>query len=98
MLMRILIDNPGHTFSRNIDVKFVATVKDLFRNGRDMNVHTFLRDTLDTLEMQRSWDEDLALLLGMWSKEKDKYASKNSGNVRGPVIHLLVYSIAKLIL
>ncbi|BCR93325.1 uncharacterized protein AKAW2_10371A [Aspergillus luchuensis] len=80
MLMRILIDNPGHTFSRNIDAKFVATVKDLFRNGRDMNVHSFLRDTLDSLEMQRAWDEDLALLLGMWSKEKEKYAPKNTGN------------------
>ncbi|GLA63936.1 hypothetical protein AtubIFM54640_005099 [Aspergillus tubingensis] len=80
MLMRILIDNPGHTFSRNIDAKFVATVKDLFRNGRDMNVHSFLRDTLDSLEMQRAWDEELALLLGMWSKEKEKYAPKNTGN------------------
>ncbi|GKZ34248.1 hypothetical protein AbraIFM66950_004433 [Aspergillus brasiliensis] len=80
MLMRILIDNPGHTFSRNINVKFVATVRDLFRNGRDMNVHSFLRDTLDALEMQRSWDEDLGLLLGMWAKEKEKYAGKNTSS------------------
>ncbi|RAL05313.1 GAT-like domain-containing protein [Aspergillus ibericus CBS 121593] len=72
MLIRILIDNPGHTFSRNLDAKFVATVKDLLRQGKDANVHNFLRETLDALEMQRSWDEDLKLLLGMWSKEKGK--------------------------
>ncbi|PYI05593.1 GAT-like domain-containing protein [Aspergillus sclerotiicarbonarius CBS 121057] len=80
MLIRILIDNPGHTFSRNIDAKFVATVKDLFRQGRDANVHNILRETLDALEMQRSWDEDLTLLLGMWSKEKGKASSRTGHN------------------
>ncbi|PWY88630.1 GAT domain-containing protein [Aspergillus sclerotioniger CBS 115572] len=72
MLIRILIDNPGHTFSRNIDATFVTTVKDLLRQGKDANVHNFLRETLDALELERSWDEDLKLLLGMWSKEKGK--------------------------
>ncbi|PYH97945.1 hypothetical protein BO71DRAFT_96189 [Aspergillus ellipticus CBS 707.79] len=72
MLIRILIDNPGHTFSRNIDAKFVATLKDLFRLSRDGSVRNFLRETLDSLEAERSWDEDLTLLLQMWSKEKGK--------------------------
>lgn len=78
MLIRILADNPGHTFTRNIDAKFVATIKYLLRNGRDMGVQHFLRETLHALEAQRSWDEDLASLLQMWAKEKDKLKRSNS--------------------
>ncbi|EAW07392.1 VHS and GAT domain-containing protein [Aspergillus clavatus NRRL 1] len=80
MLMRILIDNPGHTFTRNIDAKFVATVKDLLRDGRDMGVQHFLRETLDTLESQRPDDLDLAQLSQMWKKEKSKLRRTNSGS------------------
>ncbi|KAL4876317.1 hypothetical protein BJY04DRAFT_200275 [Aspergillus karnatakaensis] len=88
MLMRILIDNPGHTFSRNLDAKFIATVKDLLRTGKDMGVQRFVRDTLDALEAQRGWDEDLKPLVEMWKKEKEKmnkvYSSKgNRGTWRG---------------
>jgi hypothetical protein len=79
MLMRILIDNPGHTFTRNIDAKFVATVKDLLREGYDLNVQHFLRETLGAIESQRQWDEDLAPLMQMWKKEKDKMSKQNSG-------------------
>lgn len=74
MLVRILSDNPGHTFTRNMDVKFVNTVKDLLREGRDMGVQQILRETLDVFEAQRSWDEDLKLLLQMWTKEKERCA------------------------
>ncbi|KAK1148562.1 hypothetical protein N8T08_009569 [Aspergillus melleus] len=80
MLIRILIDNPGHTFTRNIDAKFVATVKDLLRQGKDLSVQHFLRDTLDTFDAQRPWDEDLTLLLQMWRKEKTKLTRSNSGS------------------
>ncbi|KAL4871216.1 hypothetical protein BDV12DRAFT_194578 [Aspergillus spectabilis] len=88
MLMRILIDNPGHTFSRNLDAKFVTTVKDLLRTGKDMGVQRFVRETLDALELQRGWDEDLKPLVEMWKKEKTKmdkaYNSKNNrGTWRG---------------
>ncbi|PYI31935.1 GAT-like domain-containing protein [Aspergillus indologenus CBS 114.80] len=95
MLIRILADNPGHTFSRNIDAKFVATIKDLYKQGRDHRVHGFLRETLDALELQRSWDEDLKLLLQMWSAEKAKNnssrpnglrASRSSSQVRAPLL------------
>jgi hypothetical protein len=72
MLTRILVDNPGHTFTRNFDAKFVTTVKELLRAGRDWHVQSYLRQYLDTLEQQRSWDEDLKLLLQMWAKEKTK--------------------------
>jgi hypothetical protein len=78
MLMRILIDNPGHTFTRNIDAKFVATIKDLLRDGWDLNVQHFLRETLDAIESQRQWDEDLAPLMQMWKKEKSKLSRQNS--------------------
>ncbi|CAG8167607.1 unnamed protein product [Penicillium nalgiovense] len=72
MLMRILVDNPGHTFTRNFDAKFVTTIKELLRTGRDWHVQSYLRQYLETLEQQRAWDEDLKLLLQMWGKEKTK--------------------------
>ncbi|KAL4934314.1 VHS and GAT domain-containing protein [Aspergillus undulatus] len=72
MLIRILIDNPGHSFTRNLDTKFVATIKDSLRTGKDMGVQRFLRETLDAMELQRAWDEDLKLLIEMWKKEKEK--------------------------
>lgn len=72
MVTRILVDNPGHIFTRNIDTKFVTTVKELLRTGRDWHVQSYLRQYLDTLEQQRAWDEDLKLLLQMWAKEKTK--------------------------
>ncbi|KAJ5767286.1 uncharacterized protein N7511_004902 [Penicillium nucicola] len=72
MITRILVDNPGHTFTRNFDAKFVSTIKELLRAGRDWHVQSYLRQYLDTLEQQRSWDEDLKLLLQMWAKEKSK--------------------------
>ncbi|KAL3468157.1 hypothetical protein BJX64DRAFT_85205 [Aspergillus heterothallicus] len=82
MLMRILIDNPGHTFSRNLDAKFIATVKEMLRQGKDMGVQRFLRETLDALEAQRGWDEDLKPFIEMWKKEKSKMdkAYNNSKN------------------
>ncbi|KAL5334919.1 hypothetical protein BJX70DRAFT_402117 [Aspergillus crustosus] len=87
MLIRILIDNPGHTFSRNLDAKFIATVKDLLRTGKDMGVQRSVRETLDALELQRGWDEDLKPLVEMWKKEKVKmdktYNLKNRGTWRG---------------
>jgi hypothetical protein len=72
MLMRILADNPGPTFTRNFDAKFVTTTKELLRSGRDVHVQHYLRQYLDTLEQQRSEDENLKLLLAMWAKEKVK--------------------------
>jgi hypothetical protein len=80
MLIRILIDNPGHTFSRNLDAKFIATVKDMLRQGKDMGVQQFLRQTLDALETQRGWDEDLKPLVEMWKKEKAKMDKAYNNN------------------
>ncbi|KAE8554167.1 hypothetical protein EYB25_002705 [Talaromyces marneffei] len=72
MLIRILSENPGHTFTRNFDAKFVGTVKELLREGRDMSSQQMLREMLDMFESQKAWDEDLAGLIAMWKKEKEK--------------------------
>lgn len=72
MLMRILTDNPGPTFTRNFDTKFVTTIKELLRYGRDWHVQHYLRQFLNHLEANRPWDEDIQPLLRMWAKEKVK--------------------------
>lgn len=72
MLMRILADNPGHSFTRHFDSKFCTTIKELLRNGRDWHVQHYLREYLAQLEASRHWDDDLQLLLQTWAKEKAK--------------------------
>ncbi|KAG8528800.1 uncharacterized protein KY384_006488 [Bacidia gigantensis] len=72
MLVRILADNPGKSFTKNIDKQFVATVKELLRDGRDMSVQQILRETLDSFESQKPEDETLLGLKEMWKKEKTK--------------------------
>lgn len=69
MLIRILTDNPGPTFTRNVDAKFVSTVKDLLRNGRDPSVQQILRETLFSLERDKAYDTNLNNLFHMWRKE-----------------------------
>lgn len=70
--MRILADNPGHSFTCNLDSKFAAVIKDLLRYGRDWNVQHYLREYLSHLETNRHNDQDLQPLLQMWAKEKTK--------------------------
>lgn len=82
MLLRILADNPGKSFTKNIDQKFVSTVKELLRDGRDMSVQQILRETLDTFEEQKANDETLALLTEMWKKEKGKMGKRFGSAVR----------------
>ena len=82
MLVRILADNPGKSFTKNIDQKFVATVKELLRDGRDMSVQQILRETLDAFEEHKANDETLALLTEMWKKEKEKMGKRNGPAVR----------------
>lgn len=72
MLMRILVDNPGDSFTRNIDAKFVTNMKELLRYGRDFNVQTYLRQYLTQLESSHGSDENLVPLLRMWDTEKSK--------------------------
>lgn len=72
MLIRILADNPGATFTRNMDKKFVDTTKELLRSGKDGNVRQMLMETLDAFESTKGYDENLQLLIEMWKKEKEK--------------------------
>jgi len=72
MLVRILSDNPGPTFTRNLDKKFADTVKDLLRMGRDPSVKQILIETLDNFQKEKKHDENLAFLIQMWEKEQAK--------------------------
>jgi hypothetical protein len=79
MLLRILVDNPGRTFTRNINQKFVDATKTLLRGGRDPSVRQLLMDTLDSFDItiknqqrENVVDENLAALVTMWLKEKEK--------------------------
>ncbi|CCU75409.1 hypothetical protein BGHDH14_bgh01202 [Blumeria hordei DH14] len=72
MLIRILVDNPGHTFTRNIDAKFVQTLKILLRTTGDPNVVHILSETLNKFEREKIDDENLELLIEMWKKEQGK--------------------------
>ncbi|MCJ1353351.1 MAG: hypothetical protein MMC33_003337 [Icmadophila ericetorum] len=81
MLMRILADNPGKTFTRNFDGKFVSTTKDLLKDGRDVSVQQILRETLDTFEVQKADDETLKPLIAMWRAEKTKPQRNGTGPV-----------------
>lgn len=72
MLLRILTQNPGVTFTRNLDQKFADTAKALLRGGKDPNVRQMMMETLDEFEHTRSYDENLNVLIQMWQKEKEK--------------------------
>lgn len=74
MLIQILANNPGKTFTRNIDAKFVSTVKELLRTGRDPSVKSLMMETLDTFVKDQGDDEGLLLLNEMWKKEHEKMA------------------------
>lgn len=85
MLLRILTQNPGQTFTRNLDQKFADTAKDLLRYGKDNNVRQMLMETLEEFEVLRSLDEHLAPLIQMWGSEKAKiikqYGVSGSGEL-----------------
>ena len=79
MLTRILTDNPAKSFTKNIDTKFVGTIKELLREGRDMSVQQILRETLDYFEVEKlPQNETLAPLMEMWKKEKSKASTRKS--------------------
>lgn len=75
MLIRILCDNPGPTFTRNFDKAFVGAVKETLRSSKDSSTQQILRETLDALEADKGYDEGLQGLFQMWRKEKGNNAS-----------------------
>ncbi|KAJ5753199.1 hypothetical protein N7520_010116 [Penicillium odoratum] len=77
MVMRILTDNPGATFTRNFDTKFVKTIEELLRYGRDYHVQSYLRSYLKGLESTHHDDPYLQGLLQMWAKEQTSKGSRS---------------------
>ncbi|CAK7263708.1 hypothetical protein SEPCBS57363_000707 [Sporothrix epigloea] len=75
MLMRILVENPGPTFTRNMDKKFVDTVRDVLRGCQQAHVVHFLSEALQDFERKGATDEGMGRLLEMWQKEKAKSKS-----------------------
>lgn len=81
MLIRILSDNPGPTFTRNMDEKFTKTVKDVLKTN-DPSVHQMMMETLEAFEQTKAYDEGLTILISMWKQEKknaEKDAQKRFG-------------------
>lgn len=75
MLVRILSDNPGPSFTKNFDKSFVSTVKEVLRNCKDGSTQQILRETLDNLEANKQYQEGMEALIAMWRKEKGQSAS-----------------------
>ncbi|CAH0044654.1 unnamed protein product [Clonostachys solani] len=81
MILRILCDNPGPSFTRAFDQDFVDTVRKLLGNGKDSKVQRMLMEILDDFEFTRMDDGNLVLLIEMWKKEKTAAYTK-FGNPR----------------
>lgn len=69
MLFRILVDNPGPTFTQNIDDKFVERVRDIMRHSQNPSVQQLVRETLIAFNNEKGNEQNLQLLLNMWKKE-----------------------------
>lgn len=91
MLIRILADNPGKTFTRNMDAKFVETVKELLRVGRDPSVKQILMETLDTFQREKADDEGLAKLNEMWKKEHERMVKIHVSDAIVLILALLTF-------
>jgi hypothetical protein len=79
MLIRILSDNPGPSFTRNFDKPFVSTIKEALRNCKDGSTQQILRETLDALEANKQFQEGMEGLIQMWRKEKGHQARLSHG-------------------
>jgi hypothetical protein len=83
MLMRILADNPGRTFTRNLaDPKFAGAVKELLRHGKDPSVRQILSESLENFEITKGDDEGLRALRDVWVKEKTNMSVLGAKNRR----------------
>lgn len=84
MLVRILADNPGPTFTRNLDSKFTMTFKEMMRTSRDGSVRQMAMETLESLWKEKHADENLNDLREMWRKEKETWTAASMNTVRLP--------------
>ncbi|KAF4508806.1 hypothetical protein G6O67_005141 [Ophiocordyceps sinensis] len=81
MLVRILVDNPGETFTRNLDDKFAGTAKALLKNAKDPGVRQLVMEMLDDFEHTKMDDANLGVLVHMWKKEKEKALKEQGGRM-----------------
>lgn len=72
MLMRILADNPGTTFTRNFDQQFVDTARSLLKHAQDRRVRQILMETLEDFQFSKMDDPNLVLIVEMWKAQKEK--------------------------
>ncbi|KAF5019088.1 hypothetical protein F66182_8928 [Fusarium sp. NRRL 66182] len=79
MLLRILTDNPGPTFTRNLDQKFVDTVRGLLKGAQTPSVRQILMEALDDFQHTKAHDQNLALLISMWQQEKERAYQQHGG-------------------
>lgn len=78
MLVRILTDNPGETFTRNLaDPEFVETCRKLLKHAKDSRVRQMLMETLDDYEHTKQYDPNLQPLVQMWKVQKEEAIKKN---------------------
>ena len=77
MLVRILTDNPGETFTRNFDAEFAETCRKLLKHGKDGRVRQMLMETLDDFEHTKMYDENLKVLIEMWKAQKEEVYKKH---------------------
>jgi hypothetical protein len=70
MLIRILAQNPGESFTRNIDQKFTDNFHYLLRHQRDPSVQQIAHETLAGLKRDGASLDGVDRLLEMYSKEK----------------------------
>ncbi|KAI6777982.1 uncharacterized protein J7T54_008316 [Emericellopsis cladophorae] len=80
MLVRILVDNPGPSFTRNLgEPEFVETTRKLLKHVRDTRLRHMLMEMLDDFEHTKQYDENLQPLVQMWKAQKEDAFKKNGG-------------------
>lgn len=84
MLIRILADNPGPTFTKGFDDKFVKTIGSCLISSGDPSVQQILRETLHNFDTTKANDPNLAALLTMWHQEMNAYPGGRAAAL-GPV-------------
>lgn len=76
MLIRILVDNPGETFTRALDADFVETMRKLLKHARENRVRNMAMEMLDDFEHTKMYDENLQALVLMWKAQKEEAVRK----------------------
>lgn len=77
MLIRILVDNPGQTFTRALDADFVETMRKLIKHARENRVRNMCMEMLDDFEHTKMHDQNLQGLVLMWKAQKEEAVRKN---------------------